>query len=105
MNLDLDEHQGHALTAIQDSLIETIQWCSAAWSNMEEGIQYLRTTSFQPHALAGSRKSVVDSVRSYRQTRASLSAVRRRVQRLPGRLLAYLPDENLADGAASVATY
>jgi hypothetical protein len=88
-------------------LAEAIDWC-ASGAALTSALTYpdssLRTPELAPQPLAGSRHEVVDSVCRARHIALGWPRPRPITDLAGGRLLAYEPDVNLADGAAMVAT-
>lgn len=101
----VDENKGHSFTEFQVGLADAQKWCSQKWGAVGETPQLLRTYALQPIPLAGDRKKVVASVILRRQIALTLSRDELFLPQIEGRLLLYRPDDNLADGAAEVATY
>lgn len=90
-----------------ERLAEAIDWC-APRAALTYALVYpdssLRTPALAPQPLAGSRHEVVDSVNYARHIALRWPRPRPITDLAGGRLLAYAPDMNLADGAAKLAT-
>jgi hypothetical protein len=85
-------------------LAEAIDWCGPRASPADPKA-CLRTPRLAPQALAGGRADVVESVGRARYAALQWPPARRAAGLAGGRLLGYVPDDNLADGAAEAATW
>jgi hypothetical protein len=94
--------QSHTLGEIKQSFIETRLWCH--YPDFHRSDFMLR--NLRPHALAGTRRDVVQSVMSQRSVALSQRKLSFEIKEswLKGRLMIYLPDTNLCDGAATMET-
>jgi hypothetical protein len=92
----------HTIEEIIKSFEETRCWCGYPLS--ESDGQILR--AFRPNSLAGSRKSVVQSVIAKRsqRLRSKHEVIKSGKWSQAGRLIACRPDLNLSEGAMLVAT-
>lgn len=87
-------------------LAETIAWCEPR-AALADAKRCLRSESLTPWPLARDRAWTMRSVAMNRQPVAGrdLRPVARPADLRGGRLLVYFPDQNLADGAAEVASH
>ncbi len=105
----LDTDRGDGLEELLLRLTEVIDWCApraslTAPELLADPKRFLRTPGLAPDPLAGDRRRVVASVARARQAALKWPGRRQAGHLAGGRLLAFAPDDNLADGAAEVET-
>ena len=99
----LDTERGDSLEMFLQRLTDTMDWC-APRASLADPRFCLRTPWLAPDPLAGSRKHVVRSVAQRRHAALGWPKALVASGLQGGRLFAYEPDRNLADGAAELET-
>jgi len=99
----LDTTQGIGLEQFLQRLAEAIDWCEAR-ASLADPKACLRSPRLAPRPLAGNRKQVVESVALARHIALRWPPARLANSLAGGRLLGYVPDDNLSDCAAEAET-
>lgn len=96
--------QNTQLPSFLQALKDTIDWCEPR-ATIEDPKNCLRSDSLSPYPFAGSRSEVVDSVVQQRHPGFKWSPSQSADNLAQGRLLVYLPDQNMSDGMAEAESY
>jgi hypothetical protein len=102
--MNLDHEKGHSLDQFVQNMAEAIAWCSSRPRPLSP-LASFRSIDIAPEFGRDSRKSWVESVAT--QRRSALGggiSLKRKLYGYEGRLLAYVPDDNLACGVAESET-
>jgi hypothetical protein len=100
---DIPDGPGDDIATVLQCLAETIRWVKTRRPFLNR-VASLRSDALLPASFVGDRRALIEALSAARHNALPAPEVSALTNLEGGRLAAYIPDDNLWDGAAEIAT-